>query len=42
MIVEELLGLLGLLLIPVIVLIYIIKNSYTEQTVASTYLWTLS
>ena len=38
----RLLGLLGLLLIPVIILIYIIKNSYTEQTVASTYLWTLS
>ncbi len=36
------LGLLGLLGIPVIVLIYIIKSKYTEQTVASTYLWELS
>ncbi len=35
-------GLLGLLLIPVLILIYILKNKYTEQTVASTYLWTLS
>lgn len=36
------LGLLGLIGIPIIVLIYIIKSKYTEQTVASTYLWTLS
>ncbi len=36
------LGLLALLAIPVLVLIYIIKNKYTEQVVASTYLWTLS
>lgn len=36
------LGLLILLIIPVLVLIYIIKNRYTEQTIASTYLWTLS
>lgn len=36
------LGLLGLILIPVIVLVYIIKNRYTEQTVTSTYIWTLS
>lgn len=36
------LGLLGLLGIPVIVLIYIIKSKYTEQTVPSTYLWELS
>lgn len=36
------LGLLALLAIPVLVIIYIIKNKYTEQVVASTYLWTLS
>ncbi len=36
------LGLLGLLGIPILVIIYIIKSKYTEQTVASTYLWTLS
>ncbi len=36
------LGLLGLLAIPLLIIIYIIKNKYMEQTVASTYLWTLS
>ncbi len=36
------LGLLGLLAIPVIILIYILQSKYTEQTVSSTYLWTLS
>ncbi|MBD5632299.1 MAG: VWA domain-containing protein [Clostridia bacterium] len=36
------LGLLGLLGIPVLILIYIIKSKYTEQTIASTYLWDLS
>ena len=36
------LGLLGLIGIPIIVIIYIIKSKYTEQTVASTYLWELS
>ncbi len=36
------LGLLGLLGIPVLVLIYVIKSKYTEQTVSSTYLWKLS
>ena len=36
------LGLLALLAIPVLVLIYVIKNKYTEQTIASTYLWQLS
>lgn len=36
------LGFLALLGIPVLILIYIIKNRYTEQTVTSTYLWTLS
>ncbi|MDE7182558.1 MAG: VWA domain-containing protein [Clostridia bacterium] len=36
------LGLLGLLGIPIVILIYIIKSKYTEQTIASTYLWELS
>ena len=36
------LGLLGLIGIPILVLIYIIKSKYSEQTVASTYLWELS
>ena len=36
------LGFLALLAIPVLIFIYIIKNRYTEQTVTSTYLWTLS
>lgn len=36
------LGFLGLLLIPVLILVYIIKNRYTEQTVASTYIWNIS
>lgn len=36
------LGLLGLLGIPVLILIYVIKSKYTEQTIASTYLWELS
>ncbi len=36
------LGLLGLLGIPVLIAIYIIKSKYTEQTVSSTYLWTIS
>lgn len=36
------LGLLGLIGIPIIIIIYIIKSKYTEQTIASTYLWTLS
>ena len=36
------LGLLGLIGVPIIVLIYILKNKYVEQTVPSTYLWTLS
>lgn len=36
------LGLLGLIGIPVLIFIYILKNKYTEQTVSSTYLWTLS
>ena len=36
------LGFLALIGVPILILIYIIKNRYTEQTVASTYLWTLS
>ena len=36
------LGLLGLIGIPILILIYIIKSKYTEQTIASTYLWELS
>ena len=36
------LGLWGLIGVPVILLIYILKNKYNEQTVPSTYLWTLS
>lgn len=36
------LGLLGLLAIPVLIIIYIIKSKFTEQTITSTYLWTLS
>ena len=35
-------GFLALIGVPLLILIYIIKNRYTEQTVASTYLWTLS
>ena len=33
---------LALLGIPAIILIYIIKSQYTEQTINSTYIWTLS
>ena len=36
------LGLLGLLGVPVLILIYVLRSKYNEQTVASTYLWTLS
>ena len=36
------LGLLGLIGIPILIIIYIIKNKYTEQTVSSTYIWTVS
>lgn len=36
------LGFLALLAVPVLIFIYIIKNRYTEQTITSTYLWTLS
>ena len=36
------LGLVGLLGIPLLIIIYIIKNKHTEQIVPSTYLWELS
>lgn len=36
------LGFLGLLGIPILIIIYIIKNKYTEQVIPATYLWTLS
>ena len=36
------LGLIGLIGVPILIIIYIIKNKYTEQIVTSTYLWTLS
>ncbi len=36
------LGLIGLIGIPILIAIYIIKSKYTEQTIASTYMWTLS
>lgn len=36
------LGLIGLVGVPILIAIYIIKNKHTEQTVSSTYLWTLS
>ena len=36
------LGLLGLLCIPVLILIYILKNKYVEKVISSTYIWNLS
>lgn len=36
------LGLLGLIGVPILIIIYIIKSKYTEQIIASTYLWELS
>lgn len=36
------LGLIGLIGIPILIIIYIIKNKYTEQIIPSTFLWTLS
>ena len=35
-------GLLALLAIPVVILVYIIKNRYTEKVIPSTYIWNLS
>ena len=36
------LGLLGLIGVPILIIIYLLKNKYTEQIIASTYLWELS
>ncbi|MBR1974387.1 MAG: BatA and WFA domain-containing protein [Clostridia bacterium] len=36
------LGLLILIGIPIVILIYILRNKYNEQTVSSTYIWKLS
>lgn len=36
------LGLLGLIGVPILIIIYLIKSKFTEQTVSATYLWTLS
>ena len=36
------LGLLGLIAVPIIIIIYILRSKYTEQTVPSTYIWHLS
>ena len=36
------LGLLGLIGVPILIIIYIIKNKHTEQIVSSNYLWHLS
>ena len=35
-------GLLGLIGIPILILIYIIKSKYQERVIASTYIWELS
>lgn len=35
-------GLLGLIGIPIVIIIYILRSKYNEQTVTSTYLWKLS
>ena len=36
------LGLLGLIGIPIVILIYILRSKYNEQTITSTYIWELS
>ncbi|MBQ9124725.1 MAG: BatA and WFA domain-containing protein [Acholeplasmatales bacterium] len=36
------LGLLGLIGVPILIIIYIIKSKYMEQTISSTYIWRLS
>ena len=36
------LGLLALIGVPLLIIIYILRSKYNEQTVPSTYLWTLS
>ena len=35
-------GLLGLIGIPILILIYILKSKYQEYSVSSTFLWELS
>ena len=35
-------GLIGLVSIPILILIYIIKSKYQEYVVSSTYIWKLS
>ena len=36
------LGLIGLIGVPILIIIYIIKTKHTEQIIPSTYLWNLS
>ncbi len=36
------LGLLGLIGVPIVIVIYILRSKYNEQTVSSTYIWRLS
>ena len=36
------LGLLGLIGIPIVIIIYILRSKYNEQTISSTYIWELS
>ncbi len=37
--INELLGLLGLIAVPIIVIIYLLKSKYVPKTVSSTYIW---
>lgn len=36
------LGLVGLIGIPIVIIIYLLKNKYTEKVISSTYIWNLS
>ncbi len=36
------LGLLGLIGVPIVIIIYILRSKYNEQTISSTYIWELS
>lgn len=36
------LGLIGLIGVPILIIIYIIKNIYTQKIISSTYIWNLS
>ena len=36
------LGLIGLIGIPIVIIIYLLKNKYTEKVISSTYIWNLS